>query len=103
MEKEMTLSEFKDWFEGFTESMDGPPTAKQWKRIKRRVSEIDGDPITERIYIDRYIRPYRSWWPNDVWVSAGPLKSYTAGSNSVSNSTANHMTTAGQIEYEALS
>lgn len=50
----MTLSEFKAWFEAFTESMDGPPSHKQWERIQARVKEISGSPITERVFIDRY-------------------------------------------------
>lgn len=33
----MTLSEFKAWFSGFTESMDSTPNEKQWGRIKERV------------------------------------------------------------------
>ena len=53
----MKLDEFKAWFEGFTESMEGAPTAKQWKRIKERVGEIDGVPISHTVYVDRY-------WPS---------------------------------------
>lgn len=63
----MTLNEFKAWFEGFTESMGGTPNAKQWKRIQKRVGEIDGSPITERVYIDRYIEPFRQHWPRPYW------------------------------------
>ena len=54
----MTPSEFKSWFEGFTEAMAGTPTKDQWKRIKARVSEIDGKSITERVFIDRYWHHY---------------------------------------------
>ncbi|RTL71804.1 MAG: hypothetical protein EKK41_08030 [Hyphomicrobiales bacterium] len=64
----MKLDEFKAWFEGFTESMERAPTAKQWKRIKERVAEIDGAPVTERIYLDRYwpvVQPlYQPWYVN---------------------------------------
>lgn len=56
----MTLSEFKAWFEGFTETLEGPPDAKQWKRIQARVKEITGNPITERVYIERW--PYRAYF-----------------------------------------
>ena len=55
----MTLAEFKAWFEGFSETMDGPPNEKQWDRIKARVSEIDNTPISYPIFIDRYVAPYR--------------------------------------------
>ena len=55
----MTLSEFKAWFEGFTETMDNTPNEKQWKRIQARVKEITGDRVTERVYLDRY-------WPINV-------------------------------------
>lgn len=58
----MTLSEFKAWFSGFTESMEGAPTEKQWERIKARVAEISGQPITRTVYVDRYIEPYRRYW-----------------------------------------
>ena len=61
----MKLAEFKAWFEGFTEDMDGAPTEAQFKRIKDRVAEIDGSPITERVFVDRYLptgyRPRYSW------------------------------------------
>lgn len=40
----MTVSEFKAWFEGFTEAMDGPPDAKQWARIQSKVKEIADKP-----------------------------------------------------------
>jgi hypothetical protein len=54
----MKIDEFKAWFEGFTESMDKPPTEKQWKRIKARVAEIDGRSISYPVYVDRYVDPY---------------------------------------------
>lgn len=53
----MTPIEFKAWFDGFSEGIDKAPTQKQWARIKERVAEIDGTPITETHFIDRY-------WPN---------------------------------------
>lgn len=57
----MTPAEFKAWFDGFTEAFTGCPTKAQWGRIKDRVSEIDGKPVTERVYVDRYIDRY---WRN---------------------------------------
>ena len=66
----MTLSEFKAWFEGFTENMDGPPTADQWKRIKKRVKEIDGEWTPRHVFIERYVRPYWSWWSDGIYCSA---------------------------------
>ena len=54
----MTMQEFKAWFDGFTEAVGGLPTAKQWSRIKERVSEIDGTVTTYPIYIDRYVPRY---------------------------------------------
>jgi hypothetical protein len=54
----MTPQEFKAWFEGFTEAFGSKlPTKVQWARIKERVGEIDGKPITERIFVDRWY-PY---------------------------------------------
>jgi hypothetical protein len=77
----MTLSEFKAWFEGFTESMDGPPSLKQWERIQARVKEISGVPVTQTVFVDRYLPAYR-----DVW--RGPYIAYAA-TQSVQNTDLN--------------
>lgn len=50
----MTPKEFKAWFDGFTEALTGCPNKAQWTRIKERVAEIDGAPVTERVFVDRY-------------------------------------------------
>ncbi len=67
----MKLSEFKAWFEGFTESMTGAPDEDQWKRIKARIAEIDGVAVTQPVFIDRYVHPYRPYWsqpmPPQIW------------------------------------
>lgn len=57
----MTKIEFKAWFEGFTEALTGTPTKEQWKRIKARVAEIDGQSVTERVFVDRYWPPYQHY------------------------------------------
>ena len=57
----MTPREFKAWFDGFTEAMDGEPNKAQWKRIRARVAEIDGNTVTERIYVDKYWPTYPRW------------------------------------------
>ena len=54
----MTPSEFKAWFDGFGEGVTGLPTEAQWARIKARVAEIDGRPVTEHVYLHRYYGPY---------------------------------------------
>lgn len=54
----MTLSEFKAWFEGYTEGLEAAPTKAQFDRIKEKVKEINGTPITYPVYIDRYVEPY---------------------------------------------
>lgn len=54
----MTPQEFKAWFDGFTEALDGVPSKPQWARIKARVAEIDGKAVTERVYVDRYYPQY---------------------------------------------
>lgn len=64
----MTLSEFKAWFEGFTENVSKLPTQKQWARIQQRVKEIE-TPEPERVierHHDHY--PWRPWWP--TWYSS---------------------------------
>lgn len=62
----MTPSEFKAWFDGFTEAFTGCPTKGQWTRIKARVAEIDGQPVTERVYVDRYLPAYIRTYPQMV-------------------------------------
>lgn len=54
----MTLSEFKAWFEGYTEGLEAAPTKAQFDRIKEKVKEIDGAPITHTVFVDRYWPPY---------------------------------------------
>lgn len=63
----MKLNEFKAWFDGFTEGMEGRPTDKQWKRIKEQVAAIDGTPISYPVYVDRYYQPYRRWYDSVTW------------------------------------
>jgi hypothetical protein len=58
----MTLSEFKAWFSGFTEMMDGPPNADQWSRIQARIKEIDDKPIPVTVYRE-YVERFRPFWP----------------------------------------
>lgn len=68
----MTLSEFKAWFEGFTESIEGKsaPTQKQWAKIKEKVALIDGAPTTHVVYLDRWVQPYLHYWDR-YWTTAG--------------------------------
>ena len=73
----MTLSEFKAWFQGFTEDMDERPTAKQWERIQARVGEITGQAVSYPVYVDRYVRQ----WPYNgpYWANAIPLGAQAGG------------------------
>lgn len=64
----MTPSEFKAWFDGFTEAFTGCPTKAQWTRIKARVAEIDGKSVTERVYVDRY---WPTVWPHRTYTTCG--------------------------------
>jgi len=81
----MTPQEFKAWFDGFTEALDGTPNKAQWTRIKARVAEIDGKPVTERVYVDRYwptyispqvvpYPPYRPWYGTTNAVGLGAIQ-----------------------------
>lgn len=59
----MNLSEFKAWFEGFTESMDRPPGEKAWKRIQDRIKSIKSDePTARHVFHEYYERPWRRWY-----------------------------------------
>ncbi len=68
----MTLSEFKAWFEGFSEGIDKAPTEAQFAKIKAKVALIDGSPITYPVFIERY-RPWPTYpvWIGDPVVSSG--------------------------------
>lgn len=66
----MTFSEFKAWFEGYTEGLDGAPSEKQFERIKAKVAEITGAPITQTVFVDRY-RDYYHHWGYPWFSSAG--------------------------------
>ncbi|WP_028747996.1 hypothetical protein [Rhizobium mesoamericanum] len=105
----MTLSEFKAWFEGFSEIMDGPPSEKQWERIKARVSEINGSATPYPVFIDRYVEPYRRYWPNvPYWAasSSGPLVGQVLSieTNTGARDFNSHsaMTDLGKAEYRAM-
>ena len=52
----MTLTEFKAWFEGYSENIGKQPTQKQWSRIKEKVEAIDGVQITREVI--------HRWWPS---------------------------------------
>lgn len=76
----MTLAEFKAWFEGFTETLEGQPNKKQWERIKERIAQIDGAFLTrEVVYRDRYWPTYVNTHP---WHSVyfGAVSQNLAGS-----------------------
>ncbi len=104
----MKLSEFKAWFSGYTEDMTRVPTSKQWKRIKEVVEDIDGQAVTEHVYLDRYWyngwRPYYSYpvWNNDPTLTVTLCQSQ--GANAVAdknfkiNNTADAMYLAGRSE-----
>jgi hypothetical protein len=73
----MNLSEFKAWFEGFTDGIDSNPTEKQWEKIKAKVAEIKAEP-TSPLVIREYINNYRRYWNEPYWY--GHLQPYaTAG------------------------
>jgi hypothetical protein len=109
----MTPSEFKAWFDGFTEAFAGePPTGKQWKRILARITEIDGKAVTERVYVERYVPQY-PYYARPYWQYLGTgLAQCGLSQNAVSNNTAaiplsfssvNAMCDLGRAEAQSLS
>lgn len=59
----MNPSEFKAWFDGFTESLSGVPSRKQWERIQAKVREIkDAPPTSYPVFVDRWVRAHPYWW-----------------------------------------
>ncbi len=112
----MTLSEFKAWFEGFSEIMEGPPNEKQWKRIKARVAEINGVAVTKTVFVDRYVpTPWRPYWGLDcvgmnmgVGVSGAAMSAVgkssmpSIESNNGQFDSHNAMLDLGRAEYSAI-
>jgi hypothetical protein len=108
----MTLAEFKAWFEGFTEDMDGAPNDKQWKRIKARVKEIDGVAVTKTVFVDRYLpsypEPYRRYWGGDiicgVSTSAATLQNAVASGKAAIAEFDSHvaMVDLGKADYASI-
>jgi hypothetical protein len=115
----MTPSEFKAWFDGFTEAFEGRiPTKAQWGRIKDRVAEIDGKAVTERVYVDRYwptyVKTYPMYSPTWTTTTCGGVGAASSGTSyntttvlpqnglQVFNSTL-AMADLGRAEAEALS
>jgi hypothetical protein len=74
----MTPKEFKAWFEGFTEAMNGLPTEPQWAKIKARVAQIDGNPVSYPVFVDRYWPRPRQWWETPQYE---PYRVYSAASS----------------------
>jgi hypothetical protein len=51
----MTPQEFKAWFEGFSEGIEGTPTQAQWKKVCERVKAIvPAPPVSYPVYVERY-------------------------------------------------
>lgn len=96
----MKLNEFKAWFEGYTESMDGTPSKKQWERIKEQVKDVDGVAVSYPVYIDRYVKPYWSgpWYSNNLAYCGTSSNTNTLSSNTVAFNGANAMYAAGKAE-----
>lgn len=59
----MSPQEFKAWFEGFSEQMEGAPNKKQWTRIKEKIALISDVQIV--------IGRQPSWYP--IWYNSYPL------------------------------
>jgi hypothetical protein len=105
----MTPGEFKAWFDGFTEAFTGCPTKAQWTRIKARVAEIDGKPVTERVYVDRYWPAYRSYTTGGLWPVSNCATTSTANLVAGQNSgiaqafcSSNAMADLGRAEAKSL-
>lgn len=56
----MSATEFKAWFQGFSEGMGKMPNAKQWKLIQERAAQIDDKETI--VYRER-----PTWYPSWYW------------------------------------
>lgn len=109
----MNLSEFKAWFEGFTESMDGPPGEKAWKRIQDRIKSIKSDePTARHVFHEYYERPWHRWYTKvePGWVvplmQSGQIamqNGYAGGASNLVNSNAVQSLAAPNIQMQGVS
>lgn len=60
----MTPNEFKAWFDGFCEVLPGSPNFEQWKILKKRIKEIDANPINYQPHYVQYYLPSQTHLPN---------------------------------------
>jgi hypothetical protein len=76
----VNLNEFKAWFEGFGENLEGPPDKRQWARIKEKIERIaDAPPVTQHVFHDHYYRPWQRWFENPHYVPiVFPTVTYTS-------------------------
>lgn len=80
----MNLSEFKAWFEGFTEGMDGPPNEAQWKRICERLATVAPITLSPGILRSPYDpEPWRHHLPGFNPIVGGNLNAAPPAGNSV--------------------
>lgn len=104
----MTPNEFKAWFDGFTEAFTGCPTKAQWTRIRARVAEIDGKPVTQTVYLDRYVNPYvypRVWGGivgNGMTIMPCSTSTATGTSNAMGPTVSNNMIGSGGPAFNSL-
>lgn len=63
----MTISEFRAWLEGFSEAIDGAPTAEQWEKIKEKIGTIAA-PASAPTYVPYPIAyPYQPNIGQEPW------------------------------------
>lgn len=106
----MTLAEFKAWFEGFTEDMDGAPNEKQFECIKAKVKDIDGVAITKTVFVDHYYAPYRRYfdgvpiWNGHMTAVSSAIDNAVNTAKSVNAEFSSHcaMIDLGKAEYKAV-
>lgn len=101
----MHLSEFKAWFEGFTEDMKGPPNKEQWAKIKKHVKEISADYTPAPVFVDRYVYPWRRYW-EPMWTSTCSSKPASSSGavdykEALSSPSLNDWSNAGRAEYRS--
>jgi len=89
----MHTSEFKAWFDGFTEAIKDKPTKRQWARIKERLAEVDGNYTPPQVFFDRYWYPKFHTYP--IWYSTGSPTYTVAATGQTASRLINGTTVAG--------
>lgn len=67
----MTLSEFKAWFDGFSEGVGEAPTPEQWAKIKAKIATLSAGAVLGIRDADQFKRTWAESPPRYGQITSG--------------------------------